>query len=153
MKPERKDKEKVKEKKIITYDNTVINQENLLVCDSNGKAIDTSRIHRTEKVICYVLDDVARFLDGVTKEKEPKRIILHVGTNELDIGVNKASVLDKYTRTINALKSKFNNSKLFVALILPRKGKKGDEINRFIKEFKVDLETLCNKLNVASMNN
>ena len=82
-------------KKRISYNEITISEQNLLICDSNGKAIDTSRLHRTEKskkVICYVLEDVVRFLDEATVEKQPEKILLHVGTNEIDIGVKEASL-------------------------------------------------------------
>ena len=51
--------------------------------------------------------------------------------------------------TINALKNKFCDSRIYVALILPRK--KGDEINRLIKEINKVLLSLCHKLNVTPM--
>ena len=106
-----------------SYKDRSIKTDNIILIESNGKGIDPNRMHKTEsceRFTCYTLDHVQQFLDEVTITKQPKRLLIHVGTNDVDHG-SADEIADKFERTLILIREKMPGTRILVSRILRRK--------------------------------
>ena len=127
--PPRKDNSQTNEevkKKTVEYSNLELDADTVFICDSNGKKIDTDRLHRTEKVtrvICYTFEHILQMLTEVKVVKQPKKILLLVGTNEVDNFKDEQSLTLAFSKVLENLRQKFAIATISVSLIHPMKDK------------------------------
>ena len=140
---EQTNRKRPKKYKPRSYTEVTVKRDVLLLTDSNGRSIDVRRLSPTAKSVqrhtCYTLADVHTFVNETEVEKEPKKILLQVGTNTLSNAdePDPSAFFSEMGRTISALRGKFPNAKIFVSSLLPRKDhlhKAAMEINELMRE-------------------
>ena len=82
-----------------------------------------------------------QMLNQVAVVKQPKKILINVGTNEFDHGGNPTEIFTHAEETITHLRKSFPNTKIYVSSIFPRKT--GSRHNDRIEEVNTMLETMC----------
>ena len=125
-----------------TYKDVTVRNDGLLLTDSNGKAISAGRINHpggVQRHTCYTLQDVSTFLQESTIEKQPSKVYLQVGTNDLTQHGDVQKLLSDLGETIRSLKEKFPSCRIYISNLLPRK----DELNALVREFNKSLEQVC----------
>lgn len=113
-------------RKPVSYVDTNVNCDVLLITDSNGKAIKTdqlTRSHKCQRVTCYTLAHVHQLLAEATITSQPKKILLHVGTNDVDNAENAADLSLDLSKAFDALKKSFPTTRTYVSSIFVRKRK------------------------------
>ena len=113
-------------RKPVSYVDTNINCDVLLITDSNGKAIKTdqlTRSHKCQRVTCYTLAHVHQLLAEATIASQPKKILLHVGTNNVDNAESAADLSLDLSKAFDALKKSFPTTRTYFSSIFVRKRK------------------------------
>ena len=95
----------------------------VVMMDSNRANIDFRRLFgsdNTQTVPCKNIVDANHQLQrGLGHQEEPTDIVVHVGTNDLDIH-NAEAVAEGLNKFVLNVKSKHQSSKIHVSLLLPR---------------------------------
>ena len=125
---------KVKENELIA------NADYILITTSNGKRINTDILDHnstTQNFICYTLNDVKEFCRKVKVEKQPRKILLHCGNNDLD-DVENDILKTELKETVEALRQLFQHAQIVLSSLFPRGEvhleEKRDAINTFLEE-------------------
>ena len=139
----------VKSKKQVSYLGKKVTTKNIIIGDSNymEKRIDPARIvegEEFETFTCYTLDHVDQFLREVEFVVHPDKILLGVGTNDLDIAT-KDTIMPKYVELIERITSALPNSKIYVSLIFTRQNPK-DKINETSRSINSELYEHCENI-------
>ena len=82
--------------------------------------------------------NVETFTKEVTIKKQPSKVLLQVGTNDLTRIKSSADVITKINNTITMLGSEFPDARIYVSSLLPRKDKLNKtamEINKLLEEY------------------
>ena len=133
-----------KKRKEPSYKERSVKTDNVILIDSNGKGIDPSRMHKSEsceRFTCYTLEHVQQFLNEVTITKQPKRLLLHVGTNDVDHG-SADEIADKFGRTLTLIREKMPETRILVSRILRRK-RSDHPLKETIQSLNDKLVTIC----------
>lgn len=144
--------EKVKE----NYKDAVFNNDVILITDSNGKRIVADKLakgHSCKRILCYTFNDVKQLIHQVASETPPKKILISVGTNDIEhSGGNATEVFAQAEEVITSLRKNFPSTRIYISSIFPRK--KGSGLNPCIDEFNQNLHTMCDITpNLTFMNN
>ena len=138
-----------KNKKTVSFVGQQVTTNNIIVGDSNYniKRIDPTRIYEGEEFetfTCYTIEQVNQFLDEVEVVVQPKKLLLGVGTNDID-EAGKDEIVPKYRDMINRLRSKFPNTRIYASLIFTRK-KKEVRANAVSTDINTELFDICDEI-------
>ena len=134
-----------KTRTVPSYKNVIVRRDALLLTDSNGKGISAKKIKHeggVQRHTCYTLRDISNFVSEVAVEKQPSKIYLQVGTNDLTQHQDVEKLLLDLGNTISVLKEKFPCCRVYVSNLLPRK----DNINTLVRLFNKMLDDICDKV-------
>ena len=93
-----------------------------------------------------------RYLRDATIVKHPKRVLLHVGTNDIDI-CDEVELISKFKDTILNIRSKMPNTKIYVSQIFTRR-RPDDPINKLTCIVNEEISLFCEeKIRVATFSN
>ena len=132
-----------------------INEEYLILGDSNTKHLDIKRLNKfglTKKIFCPHFESIIELCGKLKVITEPNKILLHCGTNDLDKYDNDPlKIVNKIEDTIKVIRQKFPSSTIVLSTLIPRKDEKFDDsienINGYIKSL------LTKFINIQIMNN
>ena len=79
-------------------------------------------------------------------EKQPSKILLQVGTNNLSDIRETEEVLDGFGKTIAAIKTKFPEARIYVSALLPRR----DKLHKTAMEINKCLDEGCDELKLVT---
>ena len=92
--------------------------------DSNRVNIDFRRLFGSESthtIPCRNIVDANHQLQrGLSNQEDPTDIVIHVGTNDLDI-LGPEIVAESINKLVSNAKSKYSSSRIHASLLLPRK--------------------------------
>ena len=129
-----------------TYKDAVFDHDIILLTDSNGKQIIADKLAdgvKCKRYLCYTYDDVLELLNQVAVIKHPKKILLNIGTNDVEYADGNTSELVKHIEEIiQRLKKMFPTTRVYFSSIFPRKG---ENLSKVIEELNIYLECVCDK--------
>ena len=123
-----------------------IDHEVVILGDSNTTSIDMKEIghgFRRKRFTCYTIPEVSDFLKTVNVVSQPKKIALHVGTNDVVMADGNVELLTaNYRSLLDETRRLFPESRIFVSSIFNRKAKT-DKLNTPIQKINNILEKIC----------
>ena len=82
------------------------------------------------------MKDILSFCDKITVKKEPEKIVVHCGPNDLDHNGDPIDIVNDIEKIISKLQETFPGSQIIISTLLPRKESNLDGtidvINQFI---------------------
>ena len=111
---------------------TVFDHDLVIVMDSNGKEIITQKLYpnySVKKVSCMTIDKCFQIMNDSRFKKEPKIVLLHFGTNDIEHN-DQETVTDDLVELINLICRRVPLSKIIISALLPRK----DSFNQVVNE-------------------
>ena len=115
----------------------------VIIGDSNTTNIDMSTTGegvKRKRFTCYTIPQATEFLNTATIKKQPKKVLLHLGTN--DIVDTDQETLKKNFHELSVLaRSKFPQARIYFSSIFCRKSRT-DKLNGPIRELNNYLEDL-----------
>ena len=149
----------MKNKVPCTYRDVIVKNKTLLLTDSNGRCIDAKRFVPKEGVqrhTCYTLADVETFTKEAKIDSQPTKVLLQVGTNTLT-QVDSGKVLKSMTETIDKVRERFPEARIYVSSFLPRNDNLHDmamDVNKLLAEVIDDLKRVSyiDNINISKAN-
>ena len=144
---------KKKQTNVVKPDEYKINEEFLILGDSNTKNIDVNKLKRfgeTKKIFCPLFDSIVEACDKFNIIKQPSKIFVHCGTNDLD-KMDPLEITNKIDATIQKLHEKFPASTILISSLIPRRLDTFDEAIGEINKYIISLSARMNFINI--MNN
>ena len=111
----------------------------VILCDSNGRDINTKLLCPDSKVKylrCPTLPQAEKIINNLTDDR-PNTLILHCGTNDLEITPSNQEIISKMEDIVNTIQKKYPTTKILISNLLPRSdslNKRAMEINENIKK-------------------
>jgi hypothetical protein len=131
---------------VVKIKRLTFNQEVIVIGDSNTKKIDMSKIGQgtsRKRFTQYTIPEATDFIETTEVEKEPKKVMIHVGTNDIVIANgNSDTVISDFRVLIEALKKKFPRSRIIISSVFGRKDP-NDKLTDPIKNINNILEEIC----------
>ena len=118
---------KTKTKNITVFDHDLV-----ILMDSNGKEIITQKLYpnySVKKVPCMTIDKCFQIMNESKFKKEPKIVLLHFGTNDIEHN-DQETVTDDLVEITNLICRRLPLSKIIISALLPRK----DSFNQVVNE-------------------
>ena len=106
----------------------------VILCDSNGRDINTKLLCPDSKVKylrCPTLPQAEEIINNLTDDP-PNTLILHCGTNDLEITPSNQEIISKMEVIVNTIQKKYPTTKILISNLLPRSdspNKRALEIN------------------------
>ncbi len=105
--------------------NATLSRDAIIVGDSNTSYLDMKRMGRgytRKRYTCYTIEQVIAFVKTAKIENEPKKLLIHVGTN--DVGYMNVNQLKKqYRELLELLKQRFPETRVYLSSAFYRKEK------------------------------
>ena len=124
--------------------NQTLEHEVVIIGDSNTTNIDMSTMGngvKRKRFTCYTIPQATEFLNTATIKKQPKKVLFHLGTN--DIVDTDQDTLKKDFHELSVLaRSKFPQARIYFSSIFCRKNRT-DTLNGPIREMNNYLEDFC----------
>jgi len=139
--------------RIDANDEFTINEEFLILGDSNTKNINVNKLNKfgeTKKIFCPLFESILERCDKFKIRKQPAKIFIHCGTNDLD-KMDALELINKIDLTIEKLHVKFPTSTIVISSLIPRRQGKFDEVIENINNYIRSLSAKFNFINI--MNN
>ena len=117
---------------------TVLNHDLVILIDSNGKSILPEKLYpgySVKKILCMTIEKGFEIINSAVLKKDPKIILLHTGTNNLD-HEKKEALEDHLINLTSLICHRFPLSKLMISSLLPRK----DQLIGMVKSINATLE-------------
>ena len=119
----------------------------VLIGDSNTKNIDMDLIGRgtsRKRFTCYTIPEAKQFLNTANIIRQPKKVVLHLGTNDVKVGPSIDHLRDEYNELIVLARSKFPDARIYVSSVFCRM-RKDDKLNDLINMLNDFLEEYCDR--------
>ena len=117
-------KERNEKNDLQEVNNSSISDADLLILGhSDTKYIKTEVIdknHTCNKIFCPTFKKARQICENINVKKEPIKILLHCGTNDVDKR-NVVEIIKDIDECLNTLLGKFKNSSIIISSVLPRK--------------------------------
>ena len=130
-----------------TYTHVNVENDAVLLTDSNGRCISAKKIEHdggVERHTCYTLSEVSTFIKEAKVSKQPSKVLIQVGTNDLTEHKDANQLLNDLKDCVKSLVVKFPQSKVYVSTLLPRK----DQLHAAAMKFNQLLDNTCDQLRV-----
>lgn len=140
MKPESKKSQNEKQPAI----NQTLEHEVVIIGDSNTTNIDMSDVGRNTKrkrFTCYTIPQTKEFLNTADIKVQPKKVMLHLGTNDV-VDTDVETLKQEYHELTVLARSKFPQARIYISSIFNRKSKT-DDLNVPIGILNQHLEEFC----------
>ena len=123
-----------------------IDHDFIIIGDSNTQTINMKNIARNlnrKRFTCYTIPAATEFVRSAKVASQPKKILLHVGTNDVVSADGDVKQLTtNYRILFDETRKRFPDARIFVSSIFNRKAR-NDKLNRPIKEMNSILEMIC----------
>ena len=133
-------------KRNIPAQNETIDHEVILIGDSNTKNLDMATIgrgYKRKRFTVYTIPQAVQFLNTCTIVKQPKKVVLHLGTNDVAIPNSDVEQLHSdFDELIALTRHKFSDARIYISSIFPRMNK-NDRLNSNIKQLNSYLGNYC----------
>ena len=104
--------------------NKTINTDILILADSNTKYIKEDILDNKKtckKVFCATYTDIQLFCREMTITKQPEKILLHCGCNDIDRNKkDKPKIFGDIDETLKILQKHFPKSKIIISTLFPQ---------------------------------
>ena len=116
----------------------------ILLCDSNGRYLNPTKLGsgKSVKIISTFTTDHATKVLQSPRFSEPKAIVIHVGTNNIDRSNSDEDLITNLTSTIHLASAKFEKTKILFSELLPR----GDIDYERIEKINHSVQKNCSSL-------
>ena len=123
----------------IDHDFVIIGDSNTTTIRMKDIALDMKR----KRFTCYTIPAAAEFIRSAIITSQPKKVLLHVGTNDIvSAGGNVEQLTTNFRILFDEARRRFPDARIFVSTIFTRKSRT-DRLNRPIKEMNSILENIC----------
>ena len=96
-----------------------------------------------KRYTCYTIPQAMTFLNTATIKKQPKQVLLHLGTN--DVVNSQVDQLKKdYKELITLARKSFPEARIYISSVFVRM-KKNDPLNKTIQNINSHLEDFCDR--------
>ena len=95
----------------------------IFLCDSNGKFLDTKQMSSSKLEVKYIRAPLIEHARSYVQNKirtPPQMILLHTGTNDLEITNSAEELVSNILMLITEASTKFPSSKILFSTLLPR---------------------------------
>lgn len=102
----------------------VFNSEVIFVHDSNGEKVRADILHHrtsVQKVLAYTVPEAIEIFSRATFASVPRKIMLHIITNDVEIATNATQIEGKFTELLELLRVRCPDSEIFFSSVLPRR--------------------------------
>jgi hypothetical protein len=124
----------------------VFNHDVIIIGDSNTTNIDMGKLGKNTKrrrFTKYTINDAMNFIDTTEVINAPKKVMLHVGTNDIVTANGDTDVvIAEMKELIRSATTKFPTSRIILSSIFNRKDP-NDKLNTSIKSINDSLEHIC----------
>ena len=127
-------------------ENETLDYDTIIIGDSNTKKIDMSSLGRgpRKRYTCYTIPHVTNFLNTATIKRQPKKVMVHIGTNDVEGNLNETELRRCFADLIALLRKTFPTARIFFSSIFVRM-RKDDPLNSKISSLNSQLEEFCDK--------
>ena len=126
----------------------IFNSEVILFIDSNGKHIDERILANgtsTQKCMVYTIPQAIEVLQSCVFEKQPKKILFHLGTNDLD-QATPDQIADKMNNLLQLTRSRCPQTKIYVSAVMPRRSSRVADIEALVDQTNAAYGTLIGSM-------
>ena len=95
-------------------------------------------------MITTITTNIKEFVNTATIKHQPKRVMIHVGTNDVEGESDEQQLKKDFADLIKLLRKAFPTARIFFSSIFVRK-KREDPLNKVINNLNIDLEAFCDK--------
>lgn len=123
-----------------------LDHELLIIGDSNTTQIDMRKMAHNQsrkRFTCYTIPQAMHFLNTATINRQPEKVMFHLGTNDVVKGTGE-QLKHAFDELFTRARECFPEARIYMSSIFVRKDKK-DPINKLIKEMNVYLESFCDR--------
>ena len=124
--------------------NETLEHEAVFIGDSNTKEIDMATIGQNVKrkrFTCYTIPQTKQFLNTAKIKKQPKKVLLHLGTNDV-VGADVDDLKKEFKELTTLARAKFPDARIYLSSIFRRKNR-NDNLNAPIRTLNQYLEDFC----------
>lgn len=126
--------------------NETLDHNAIFIGDSNTRDIDMSKLGHgvsRKRFTCYTIPQAMNFLNTATINRQPKKVLLHLGTNDV-VSANEEQLKNSFQKLISLTRSKFPDARIYISSIFVRM-QKSDPLNKLINNTNNFLEDFCDK--------
>lgn len=120
-------------------------EEIIILMDSNGKYINTKKLCKnktTKRIVCFTADKAKDIVEKPHFE-DPKQILIHVGTNDME-QLSNADCIKSLSNLISDTSKKFPNTKVFYSNLLARNDEHQSRVKALNATIYKQIESLPN---------
>ena len=136
--------------------NKSIRQEVLFLGDSNTSYLDMKLMGRRvsrKRYTCYTIEQVVNFIKTVNIEQQPKKVFIHVGTNDINTNTKIDELEESYFNMVSIARKKFPEARIILSSTFVRKDENAAS-NITITKLNESIATFCDSTpNMTSLNN
>jgi hypothetical protein len=124
---------------------TVLDHDVVIIGDSNTTPIDMRMIGKgvaRKRFTQYTIPQIRSFYKNIDIKKQPKKIVLHVGTNDIAAQGEPVEVIADMRNLIEETQTIFTDARIFISSIFNRKDKT-DPLNESINNINTVLAGIC----------
>ena len=121
----------------------VIDAEVVVFHDSNGYKLKADILnHKTsvQKVLAYTVPEAIAIMSRATFASIPRKILLHLGTNDVETAGNPTEIEEKFTELLDLIRVRCPDTEIFFSSVLARR----DLMNR-VKDINSILQRLASR--------
>ena len=124
--------------------NETLEADTIIIGDSNTKKLDMASLGRgtRKRYTCYTIPHITNFLRTATIKKQPKKVLIHVGTNDVEQEDDEEKLKRGFSELIKLLRKEFPSARIIFSSIFVRREKE-DPLNDMIQILNHDLEQFC----------
>ena len=122
-----------------------LNHDVIIIGDSNTREIDMGTIGRgmsRKRHTCYTIPHVINFINTANIVTPPKKVVLHIGTNDVRLGNDIEQLRSNYNELIQLARTKFPTARIYISSVFCRM-KKDDKLNEVIAVLNEHLCEYC----------
>jgi hypothetical protein len=123
------------------------NGETIVMCDSNGRLLNIKRLC-PKSLYSYIRCPTLKHAEEIISTSvftNPKTLIFHCGTNDLDHNIDNSKICSDTLKIIDQIKAKYPECQIILSSLLPRMDNQQPRINLSNQKIK---EKCTNKTNV-----
>ena len=126
-------------------ENETLNHDVIIIGDSNTKKIDMGSIGRgttRKRFTCYTIPQTVHFLNTANIVTPPKKVVFHLGTNDVKLGSSVQQLCEQYNHLIELARCKFPSARIYISSVFCRMSKT-DRLNIVIAGLNEHLIKFC----------
>ena len=97
-----------------------------------------------KRFTCYTIPQAIHFINTANIVVPPKKVVLHMGTNDVKVGPEIDQLRAEYDRLIELARNKFPAARIYISSVFCRM-KKDDKLNELINSVNTYLAEYCDR--------